>query len=144
MTYVCTERIFDSRLFLCNKIFSDKIIWVFEVCLKIEKSLLSKENVDFGILPNVSIYGLQSSASIYVCYTPDGLFWLNLLKHHKNTHHSIAKLEFLKNMQSWQERFSRTTKSPAFFSFSFFTLCIVQTNANSLSTKSSVYPWTSC
>ena len=28
--------------------------WVFEVCLKIDKSLLSKENVvDFGILPNV-------------------------------------------------------------------------------------------
>ena len=78
--YVCTERIFDDRPLMYNKIFLKKNLievcsqhlyasfgtfcaqigqlfeaqWVFEVCLEIDKSLLPKENVlDFRILPNV-------------------------------------------------------------------------------------------
>ena len=92
---------------------------VFEVCLRIDKSLWSKEKVvDFGILPNVwrltvprpidqfwrkkcqkkskdveykliqdlkKLYFMlherstvKSLFSTYVCFTLDGLFWLNL------------------------------------------------------------------
>ena len=74
--YVCTELIFDSpqqNIFeknlmeICSPYLYDSFgtfcaqicqlfeaQWVFEICLVIEKSLLSKENaVDFGNLPNV-------------------------------------------------------------------------------------------
>ena len=73
--YACTERIFDRRLtvHVCtyNKIFLKKLLNVevcsshlyayfgqlfeVQVCLKINKSLLSKKEKvdDFGILPNV-------------------------------------------------------------------------------------------
>ena len=51
---------------------------VFEVCLEIDKSLLSKENVvDFGILYILLYMNGQLSkklASTYVCYDPDGLY----------------------------------------------------------------------
>ena len=48
------QNIFEKTLFCVQIGQFFEAQWVFEVCLKIDKLLLSKENVDdFGILPNV-------------------------------------------------------------------------------------------
>ena len=52
---VCSPHLYASSGTFCSQIGQlFETHWVFEVCLEIDKSLLSKENVcDFAILPNV-------------------------------------------------------------------------------------------
>ena len=107
ITYVCTERI-DSRLFMYNKLFLKKILlklvvhiftlhlsplrpnwsitrgtqWVFKDSeefrnrrhfpLKTAMRFFQK----YFVVHKQAV--VENSFSTYVCYAPDGLFWLNL------------------------------------------------------------------